>query len=382
MKYKCDIILLSYESPELLEKCVKSVMEHTRISSRLIVVDNASRHPGVKAFLGGLRGNDTITVEKIFSEENAGFAAGMNKGMKLSDAPFLCILNNDCVVADGWLEEMIAVAESADEIGLVNPQSNTFGSSFDGGASVNEHAALLADKKGSFVELGHAIGFACLIKREVIEEIGYLDEVYEGVCYEDTDFSIRAQKAGFISVMAEAAYVFHLEQASRRTLKGKKEIYRRNKEIFEEKWGPLLRVLYMDDSYDDIEKVPERYGVLRNMARQRTIIDMWVRPGRFGTAGGNISKDIHSVKHADVNLTFFSGKFMDLAILWKVLTKKKRFNAVMLPDCFLLRVLRFLKPIHTAEVLSIKEKGQLSTSKGAVFDLADAGVFAEWLRSR
>ena len=126
--YKVDIILLSYESPDLLKKCVQSVLDHTRIRTRLIIVDNASQDTEVARFINAVSGNETVAVEKIFSENNKGFAGGMNLGLRVSDAPFVCLLNNDCVVTDGWLEEMIAVARSRDDIGLVNPQSNTFGS--------------------------------------------------------------------------------------------------------------------------------------------------------------------------------------------------------------------------------------------------------------
>ncbi|MCK4851801.1 MAG: glycosyltransferase family 2 protein, partial [Candidatus Omnitrophica bacterium] len=278
MKSECDIILLSYERPDLLRACVDSILERTGVRSTLIIVDNGSKDPGVIQYLNGIRGNHTVDIEKVLCEENAGFAAGMNKGMRLSDAPFMCLLNNDCVVTEGWLEEMMSVARSMGNIGLVNPQSSTFGSFPDTGVSANEHAGLLSDKKGGYVELGHAIGFACLIKREVVDKTGYLDEVYEGVCYEDTDFSVRAQKEGYMPVMAEGAYVFHAGQASRKSLKGREQVYSRNRSIFESKWGRLLRVLYWDRSRDirgDRDAITADYEALKGLARQRAIVEVW-----------------------------------------------------------------------------------------------------------
>ena len=47
MKYDCDIVLLSYENPGLLKKCVESVLDSTRVRSRLIIVDNGSADPRV-----------------------------------------------------------------------------------------------------------------------------------------------------------------------------------------------------------------------------------------------------------------------------------------------------------------------------------------------
>jgi GT2 family glycosyltransferase len=362
---KCDIILLSYESPDLLKKCVRSVLDKTRVKSRLIIVDNGSKDPEVGEYLKTITGSETVKVEEMFNRENLGFAAGMNEGMKLSTAPFVCLLNNDCVVTDGWLEELIAVAESSSDIGLVNPQSNTFGCRPPEGLSIEKHAASLAAKKGKFVELGHAIGFACLIKREVIEEIGYLDEEYKGVCYEDTDFSIRARRAGFISVMAEGAYVFHVEQASRKNLKEKKEVYRRNKEIFENKWGGLLRVFYLNSHAADKNEVIRDYENLKNLARERALIDMWI-----GGASFSAEELIRStIKHADISVSVTPNALSSLQILWRILTKKKKYNAIITDNENLLRLLDLLKPLHGAKAFIKK-------------DLTDLAGFAGRLRKK
>jgi len=166
MAYECDIILLSYESPELLKKCVESVLEKTGVRSRLIIVDNASKDTGVREYLSGVHGNDRVEVEKLFSEENAGFAGGINKGLKLSSAPFVCLLNNDCVVTEGWLEELISVVKKSPGIGLVNPQSNTFGLKPSRNETIEDCAKKTSLLKGKYTELGHIIGFACLIKEK------------------------------------------------------------------------------------------------------------------------------------------------------------------------------------------------------------------------
>ncbi|MEA3489280.1 MAG: glycosyltransferase family 2 protein [Candidatus Omnitrophota bacterium] len=382
MEHECDIILLSYESPELLKKCVSSVLEHTRVPSRLIIVDNASEHPEVRRYLHGVHGGGSITIEKVFSEENAGFAGGMNKGMRLSDAPFVCLLNNDCAVTGGWLEEMIAIARSRDDIGLVNPQSNTFGSCPDGKASIGDHAVLLSHKKGSYVETGHGIGFALLIKKEIIDHIGYLDEEYRGVCYEDTDFSVRARKAGFISVVAEGSYVFHVEQASRKTLKGVEEIYRRNRELFESRWGKLLRVFLLDSPAAGEGHMPGVYETLRGLAREMVIIELWITGERLAAEISAGFDRRRIVRHADIGINVFSGGFITAAIVWRVLTKKKKYDAVIAEEGLLSRILRFLRPLHGAEVLSLEGRMRLRARDGRLFDLGDPGAFAEYLRGK
>jgi GT2 family glycosyltransferase len=382
MKTDCDVVLLSYESPDLLKKCVKSVLEHTKVPTRLIIVDNASKDPGVARYLQGLHGNDKVVIEKVFSEENAGFAAGMNKGMRLSDSPFLCLLNNDCVVTEGWLEEMISIAHYNDDIGMVNPQSNTFGSRPDEGASIDDHGTLLLYRRGKFVELGHAVAFACLIKRRVIDKIGYLDEAFKGVCYEDTDYSARAQQAGFLCVMAEGAYVYHLEQASRKSLKGKKEIYRKNRELFEQRWGKLLRIFFYDPAAEREGRLAERYETMKGLARERMIIEMRVKRRTSGE-GIFLGADRRKMtRHADVAVKPFSKGVKALTILWRVLTKKKKFDAVIMPNGFLVKLLRLLKPFHGAEVFNIKKKSLVMAGNGMLYDLKNPSSVAEYLRGR
>ena len=384
MESECDIILLSYENPDLLKKCVNSVLEHTRARSTLIIVDNGSRDPEVKRYLDKVHGNEVVDIEKVFCESNSGFAKGMNKGMRLSSAPFVCLLNNDCIVTDGWLEEMISIAEMRDDIGLVNPQSSTFGSYPDHSVLINEHAKLLSDKKGQYVELGHAIGFACLIKRNVIKKIGYLDEIYEGVCYEDTDFSARANEAGYISVMAEGAYVFHREQASRETLKGKELIYSRNKKIFENRWGRLIRVLYLDVTTDiyDQKNVKHEYELLKGLARQRAIVHMWVidKYARQVTQKGidNVEAD----KHADIGVKSCSPGFLTLKLLWKVMTKKKRYDAVISNLGSAVWALRILGRLRSLKVFTLEEGNKIRSSSGQVLDLKYPSVLVDILRGR
>lgn len=380
MERECDIILLSYENPDLLERCVRSVLHHTKVHSRLIIVDNASNDPEVARVINSVKGNDTVSVEKIFSDENSGFAGGVNKGMKISDAQYVCLLNNDCLVTDGWLEEMIRVAETSSRIGLVNPQSNTFGSVPGKDVSIDTHAVRVGEKSGSFVELGYAIGFACLIKREVIDRIGYLDEIYRGVCYEDTDYSARAREAGFMSVIAEGSYVFHHEQASRKDLPGKEKIYAANKKIFEDRWGKLLRIMVLDPGSSELSDSASLYEIFKNMARQGVLVEVWTSDG-YGLS--DIPRKIKEgiiVRHADVNLRVFFGKIRTSSFIWRVLTKKKKYDAVIIPRKRLPVLRRALSVVSRSEILALESGLKVSTSAGEILDMADPAGIAEVLR--
>ena len=381
MRYECDIILLSYESPALLKKCVRSVFEHTRANARLIIVDNASKDPEVVEYLHSLESTENVAVQKLFNDENLGFAAGMNMGMKISDAPYVCLLNNDCEVTDGWLLEMMLVAGSSPEIGIVNPQSNTFGSRPREGSSIHEHAVVLQENSEKYVEIGHAIGFACLVKREVIDRIGYFDEIYAGVCYEDSDFSLRAKEVGFIAVIAEGAYVFHLEQASRKNLSGKEEIYAVNKKTFEDKWGKILRVLVVDPESQKPGDVLSYYGALKKLARERVFVKIWTISGRPGSRVDNAIREGVLVKHADIGITVFRHKIKVSAVILRVLTKKKKYDAIFSDDRHLVGILRFLKPFHGGDAFVLDSSYKVTMERNEKLSLyEDSPRIASYLR--
>jgi GT2 family glycosyltransferase len=381
-KKECDIILLSYESPDLLRQCVESVFAHTRVPSRLIIVDNASTDPEVIRFIESLEGNDTVSVEKIFSDENSGFASGMNKGMKISEAPYVCLLNNDCVVTDGWLGELIHVAETSPGIGMVNPQSNTFGSVPGDGVSIDSHALKLKDKGDSYIEIGYAIGFACLIKREVIDRVGYLDEAYRGVCYEDTDLSARAREAGLIPVIAESAYVFHHEQASRKTLPGKEDIYAANKKIFEKKWGRLLRVFIADPATPETLDILGYYEILKGFARQGVLMDVWAPgSGDLSRIPDRIREGV-LIRHTDVSIKVLRKKITAWLVIWRVLTKKKKYDAVIVPEGSMSLARSLLSFCRRSAILTMDASFNVRSADGRKYSLREPALLAEALRNK
>ena len=214
MEVKCDLVLLSFNNLALLKKCVESIMHCTDIPSRLIIVDNGSTEAGLREYLTALIDGKSVQIKVIFNRLNEGFARGMNKGMEASRAPSVCILNNDIVVTGGWLAEMIKVAGSEAEIGIVNPSSNNFGLRFKKDTTLEEFAHELRKQSGRWVEMNACVGFCMLIKREMIKNIGYLNDKYGYAYFEDTDYSRRAQANGYKCVMAKVCYVYHAEGKS------------------------------------------------------------------------------------------------------------------------------------------------------------------------
>ena len=332
---KCDIVMAVWNNLELTKSCVDSIIKDTDVDYRIIIIDNASNDE-TKKYLEGLKDKEGVRVLLVRNESNLGFIKAVNQGIRLSDAPYLCLINNDTIVTKGWLSEMIRVAQSSPQIGLINPSSNTLGQKPDKGESVEACAERLKKERARQTEIGSAVGFCMLIKKEVIDKIGVLDEIYGMGNFEDTDYSRRAIKEGYICARAHRAYVFHDEGSS--FIRGRifDENFERNREIYEFRWGKRKWIAYIISSFDD------------NMVK---CLEKDIMPGaRLGLWVWCFSnKRLALPEHSNIIANVFD-RYFYLKTLWKVLTKKKRFSEIFVTDERFAKILEKLSFIHKAKV--------------------------------
>jgi GT2 family glycosyltransferase len=333
---RCDIVVPVWNQLGPTKDCLSSVFKNTSYPFRLIIVDNASDN-AMRIYLEGLKAERDASVTLIRNERNLGFIRAVNQGIDASDANFICILNNDTIVTKSWLGEMVRVAESRQEIGIVNPSSNNLGQAPAEGEPVEIYAGRLKDESGKFSELGAAIGFCMLIKRKVIERIGLFDEIYGMGNFEDTDFSRKAVKEGFTCVRAHAAYVYHKESTSFGKVKTFEDDFNRNKEIYEFRWGAPKRIAYVLDSADPA--LLKRLGSeALKLARQGN----WVRY--------YCNTEVAVPGHSNIILENMKKEKFYLNVLIKVLVKKKKFDEIMVGDGRFGRVLEKLAFLHKAKI--------------------------------
>jgi GT2 family glycosyltransferase len=307
---KCDIIIPVWNERELTMKCVESIKRNTSLSYRIILVDNASDEE-TRGYLRELSEKNKGTVILIRNEKNVGFPKAVNQGIAISSAPYLCVLNNDTEVYKGWLEEMVQTAEKDVAIGILNPSSNNLG-----------QPKPLEGFSGKWIEMSACIGFCMLIKKEVIEKIGSLDEIYSPGNFEDTDFSRRSAKAGYKCVMAKGAYVYHAQNTGFKKRKDWNEGFKRNLDIFNKRWGKIERIAYVIEKEDG-------YGAIKES------VSGFLKAGHFVNIV--FKCDIPSGIQEHASLRFFKVK-SNIAVLWRVLTRKKRFNRIFTDSKFLVSI--------------------------------------------
>jgi len=348
----CDLVLLSWNHLEETRPCIESLLASTRVPSRLIIVDNASE-PEVRRYLAQVKPSGQIRqVSLIQSETNEGFPRGMNRGIAESRAPFVCLLNNDIRVTPGWLEAMLEVCRAEPSIGLVNPESNTFGNRPPRGESIESYAKRLEQHRGQYVETGMCIGFCMLIRRELLDRIGGLSEEVERGFYEDEDYSQRALLAGFRCAVASASYVEHAEHRSFKDVPEQQQIFERNRNWCNAKWGRRVRIAW--PHFESIEPgsaaLREWLSRLLVWARRRTYVYVY---GAFPKGQAQaLFRSVGLSPHADIHWYRIPKRLSRWAAAARVLKRrKKRFDIVVAPDPGWGRFMQGLRWLHGAEVV-------------------------------
>ncbi|MCQ9208143.1 MAG: glycosyltransferase family 2 protein [Omnitrophica bacterium] len=336
---KCDIIIPVWNQLEYTKASLASLFKHTRLHFRLIIVDNASG-PQTAEYLDSVKENHSEQVVLIRNTENLGFVKATNQGLRESSAPYLCLLNNDTEVTEGWLSEMLKVAEAREDIGIVNANSNTLGCKPKRGQTPESLAQELKTYTGKYSELAWATGFCMLIKRKVIQEVGLFDEIYGMGNFEDADFSKRAQQLGYFSVCAKASYVYHRERRSFIKHERFNQNFRRNRQIFFAKWGKMQRILYVlsKDNSTDTEKINAES---LKLARQGHIV--WI-----------LLKEQNKQKikqHSNIYIYNLPKQFFGLISFWRILKRKKKFDKIYVDDQNYGKRLNSFKSLHKAEVI-------------------------------
>lgn len=237
---KTSIIILSYNNLNLTQNCIESIRKYTNKNNyELIVIDNNSDEETVEY----LRNQDDLIC--IFNQENKGFAGGCNQGMKIASGDNVLLLNNDTIVTPNWLDNLLTALYSDDDIGAVGPITNYCSNYQQVSLPVNPQMDndeffknFNKSDKNKWEERLRLIGFCLLIKKEVVQKIGYLDELFALGNYEDDDYCLRIRKIGYRLLLCKDTFIFHVGSASFSQLKLEKfnKVINENRQKFLNKW--------------------------------------------------------------------------------------------------------------------------------------------------
>ena len=245
-RIKYSIIVLTWDCLEKTMKCLESIFKFTK-DFEVIIVDNGSTD-GTVAWLRDFVIKNPDQVKLILNQTNMGFPRGNNQGLEMAKGEYIIMLNNDTYVTPGWIEKMEEKFTKDSFIGAVGPLSNASAGrqmikspSFKSGSEIIEFSKVGAKKyAGQSIRVGRLFGWCIMTKRDIIDEIGGLDERFGRGGFEDNDLSLRLQLAGYKLYVAIDTFIFHQGQASywkHSNLKDYMAEGEKNRELFYDKWA-------------------------------------------------------------------------------------------------------------------------------------------------
>lgn len=227
------VIIVSWNVRDCLAECISSVyadLRHSGLTGEIWVVDNGSTD-GTQELLANL----FPALHVIANQNNVGFAAANNQGMAAASARsprFYFLLNPDTVVRPGAMREMVQVLDSCPKTGMVGPrlvyrdgrlQDSAF--AFPGVAQLlfelwplprrfydsrfnGRYPRRAFRPDGPPFAIDHPLGAAMMVRRDVAEKTGGLDESFHMYC-EEIDWSWRIRDAGWAIYSVPSAEIVH-----------------------------------------------------------------------------------------------------------------------------------------------------------------------------
>lgn len=244
-RHRTSIIIPCWDGVELTRQCVESILRHTRLPIELVLIDNGSAD-GTGAYLAFLQETLDLPVRRIRNAENQGYARAVNAGLARAEGDLFLILNNDVVVTPGWLERLTAALEAQSGVGLAGPHAPHVSGvqGVDGMSPTSIPDLDRLSREWAIRQAGHVrmvrrlVGFCLLVKREVVDRIGVLDERFGLGNYEDDDYCLRAQLAGYRLALVGDVLIHHYGGVSFATHSLDYEaLLQHNRETLMEKWG-------------------------------------------------------------------------------------------------------------------------------------------------
>lgn len=235
-----SIIILTYNQLEYTKLCIDSIRKFTpKGTYEIIIVDNNSTDDTTK----WLKKQPDLKV--IYNKTNKGFPAGCNQGIEISKGENILLLNNDIVVTPNWLNNMQKALYSSDKIGVVGPVSNNCSNYQRIETSYNSIEEMLdfattynISNENQWKLKTKLIGYCFLIKREVLDKVGLLDERFSPGNFEDDDYCYRVICEGYQLLLCIDTFIHHFGSVSFNKDANKfSQILKTNSEKFKDKWG-------------------------------------------------------------------------------------------------------------------------------------------------
>ncbi len=246
---KVNIIIVTFNNLKYTKACFLSILAFSKYPNcEIVVIDNNSTD-GTKDYLLELS-KKYPNVKVILNKKNRGFAAGCNQGIKKSSGDYLIFLNNDTIITPNWIRGLIKYLDDK-KVGLVGPVTNFMWNHQEIDINYRSLKSMLNKSenytkanKNRIFKVDNLAFFCIAARKEVVGEIGDLDERFKIGMFEDDDYCLRVKKAGYKIICVHDVFIHHFGQISLLSLGSReyKKIFNENKEKFEKKWDIKFKI--------------------------------------------------------------------------------------------------------------------------------------------
>lgn len=247
---KVSVCIVTYKARSLLQDCLNSIFANTQLEYEVIVIDNGSKN-GVAEMLQ----KEFQQVRFVENEFNAGFTRPMNQALRLGRGQYLLQLNPDTIILPHAIDSLAAFMDQHTEVGICGPkvlnrdrsmqkpcrrgESRPLAviSYFTGLAALFPHSKVFGEYLMSYKDedethqVAGVSGSCMLIRREVLDQIGFLDEQFFAF-QEDADFCFRTRQAGWQIYYVPNAQIIHYGSMGGSRVHPYRSIYEWHKSYF------------------------------------------------------------------------------------------------------------------------------------------------------
>jgi len=272
-----SIVIPVFNQHDMTEECINAILDHTN-DCEIVVIDNGSTPPIHASFTG------FIETTLIRNEENKGFPAAVNQGIRAAKGDIIILLNNDVIVTPNWASML---SDWLDSYSIVGPATNYCAGmqrvqipAYNNRAELDKEAEYLAEENnGQSEEVSWIIGFCMAFKKSLFDEIGDFDESLWPCCGEEVDFCLRAKQTGHKIGIAYNVYVHHEGSKTFTDMENAGtvnylEICNRNDKHLAEKWGKDVYRQSLKDAPQIVEGEPVKLNLGSGYAPQSGYVNI------------------------------------------------------------------------------------------------------------
>jgi hypothetical protein len=214
-----SIVILTWNTPNEIYECLKSLQKQTYKNFEVVLVDNGSSPENIVMLKNNLKNIKRLKIKTIFNKKNLGFCEGNNVGVRSSRGEYVVFLSDDTIVDKKWLEYLLDPFSLGEDVGGTIAKVIFYGNrtiQYAGGRLTFYGKAVsegLADRDRKTYNIRKRVlwgqGCSLMLRRKVINELGECFCPQFFIYCDDLDLSWRVNGLGYKIIYEPRSWLLH-----------------------------------------------------------------------------------------------------------------------------------------------------------------------------